>query len=70
MKQSKYIKQYHEYLMKAHQYLSNAIESSKQYPVPDRQELHNIIMHTQLIDIEILQILSGNSDLELLYDEE
>lgn len=70
MEQSKYIMQYKKCLMKAHQYLNKAIESSKQYPVSDRQELHNAIMHTQLIDIEIIQILSGYNDLELLYDEE
>lgn len=69
MKQSKYINQYHECIMKAHQYLSIAIETSKQYPITVQQELHNKIIHTKLIDIEILQLLSNYKDLEILYDE-
>ena len=70
MKQNDKILWFNSQLMKAHQYLSIALDKANHFPLSDKQQLGQVIACTELIDIEILQLLSGHLDLELLFDED
>lgn len=70
MKQNDKVLWFNSQLMKAHQYHSIALDEANHFSLSDKQQLGQVIACTELIDIEILQLLCGHLDLELLFDEE
>ncbi len=69
MEQNSNISWLNSQLMKAHCCLSVAIDRANHFPLNDRQQLRTIIANIELIDIEILQLLSGDIDSEWLMDD-
>ena len=70
MKQNTNIKYINCQLMKAHQFLSFALNRTSLFTHNEKRHFRQLIMNIELIDIENLQLLNGHIDLELLFEEE
>jgi len=70
MNDSKSYQIFMRHLLKAHQHIESALCEFKNLSTADKSQYRNMNFHASLIDMELLQLLNGHNDLDLIFDEE